>query len=98
MEGIVIITMDVSAMDVNARSQLDKEIGALGLQKTLPETEGGILHLPAGTYGSIIQLENQMDELKHYYRTLVGIMHRLNFKGRYFVNVAANPVFACGEL
>jgi hypothetical protein len=48
MEGIVTITMDITAMDAEARSKLDKEIGALGLQKTLPETEGGVLRLPEG--------------------------------------------------
>jgi hypothetical protein len=46
----------------------------------------------------VIELGTQMDELEHYYRSLVSTVRKINFKGRYFVNVAVNPAFVCGEL
>ena len=100
MDGIVTITMDITSMDEENKSKLGKELRELGLQKTLPETErGGILHLPECTYGRIIELDDdQMAQLKHYYRSLVDIMRKLSFKGRYFVNVSANPAYVCGCL
>ena len=98
MTGIITITIDTAAITANAIGKLDAEIASLGLHKTLPATEGGELKLPTGTYGKPIEIGAQMDELNHYYRNLVGIMRKLNLKGKYFVNVATNASYVCGEL
>ena len=98
MEGIVTITIEVGQLDKEMKAAMNREIADLGLEKTLPETEGGTLYLPEGTYGAFIELGDQMERLKHYYRSLVGIMRKVGFKGKYFVGVAANPAVVCGEL
>ena len=98
MEGIATITMEVAAMDAETKSRLDEEVAGLGLQGTLPESEGATLHLPNGTYGAVLEIDDRMKQFRHYYRGLVDIMRKLGFKGRYFVNVAENPAFVCGEL
>lgn len=54
--------------------------------------------LPGGTYGSVIQMDDQMGQLKRYYRSLVAIMRKLKIKGKYFVNLSGNPAFVCGKL
>ena len=98
MEGIVTFTVAIDTIDADTRGKLDEAVVALGLKATLPETEGGTLHLPAGTYGDIIQIDDQRAQLKRYYRGLVDVMRKLNIKGRYFVNVSQSPAYVCGEL
>ncbi|MBU4211530.1 MAG: hypothetical protein L6437_00875 [Kiritimatiellae bacterium] len=98
MEGIVTVTVDVTSLDVETKAKLEDALNGLGLRTTLPETEGGTLHLPSGTYGNLIEVKEQMDQMKHYYRNLVGIMRKLKIKEKYFVNVSQKPTFVCGEL
>ena len=98
MEGIVTFTVAIASIDADTKAKLDEAVAALGLKATLPETEGGTLHLPAGTYGDIIQIDDQMAQLKHYYRSLVDVTRKLNIKGKYFVNVSQSPAYVCGEL
>jgi hypothetical protein len=100
MDAIVIFTIDMTSMDEKIKLDLDEEVKKLGLQKTLPNTEKeSVFYLPEGTYGKIIQLkDDQMAQLTRYYRSLVDIMHKINFKGKYFVNVSTNPAYICGNL
>ena len=98
MEGIVTVTIDPVPIPDEKVEKLEAELGALGLKSTLPESEGGTLHLPFGTYGSMIEIEDQMAQLKHYYRSVVAVMRKLELGGRYFVNVSQKPTVVCGEL
>ena len=98
MEGIVAVTVDVTSLNATDRKQLESAMNELGLGTTLPETQGGTLHLPPGVYASPIEITDQMQQLRHYYRATVDILRRLGIKGKYFVNVAPNPTFVCCEL
>jgi len=98
MEGIITFTIAIESIDTNTKAKLDEAVAGLGLKATLPETEGGTLHLPAGTYGSVIQIDDQMAQVKHYYRSLVDMMRKLNIKGKYFINLSQSPAYVCGEL
>ena len=98
MEGIVTVTVSADAINSPSKMQLDEKMAALGLQKTLPATEGGVLHLPDGTYAQVIELEEAMDQLKTYYRSIVKVLRALDLHCAYFVNVATDPCFACGQL
>ena len=95
MEGIVTFTVEPANLDAGL---IAKEVLALGLKPTLPMTEGGDMALPAGTYGAAIQIDDQMAQLKHYYRSLVAVMRKLGIKGTYFVNVSQKPASVCGKL
>lgn len=98
MEAIITFTIATDSIDAQCQVKLDSEIAGLGLGKTLPQTGGGDMPLPRGTYGAVVQTANQMEQLKRYYRDLVVVMRKLKIKGKYFVNVAQNPTFVCGEL
>lgn len=98
MEGIVIFTVEMAPRDAGLIASLSKEIATLGLKTTLPQTEGGDMALPVGTYGAVIRIDDQMTQLKHYYRSLVAIMRKLKIKGKYLVNISEKPAFVCGEL
>ena len=98
MKSIVTFTVAIDSIDPDTKAKLDEAVEALGLQATLPETQGGTLHLPAGTYGSIIQIDDQMEQVKHYYRSLVDVMRKLDIKGKYFLNLSESPAYVCGEL
>ena len=98
MGGIVTVTVATDGIDSETMARLDAEALALGLKTTLPQTEGGDMPLPAGTYGAVVEAGDQMEQVKHYYRSLVAVMRKLNLKGRYFVNVAQNAAFVCGGL
>ena len=98
MDGIVIFTVASGSVNGETRVKLDGEAAALGLKKTLPASEGGTLQLPEGMYAGTVEIEDQMEQLRAYYRTLVDIMRKLNIKGKYFISVSASPTFVCGEL
>lgn len=98
MEGIVTFTVEMASLDAGVIACLTDEVSTLGLKTTLPMTEGGEMTLPAGTYGAVIQIGDQMAQLKHYYRSLVAVMRKLKIKGTYFVNVSQEPAFVCGKL
>ena len=99
MNGIVTFTITTEANSPETIARLKDEVAPLGFGTTLTETEtGGPLHLPEGTYACTMQIDDQMEQLKHYYRSLVKIMRALDIKGKYFINLAATPAFVCGEL
>ena len=98
MKAIVTITIDPVTIPDEKVTALDEELKALGLDSNLPASEGGTLELPFGTYGQLIQIDDQMSQLQHYYTSFVEIMRKLNINGRYFVNVAQEPTFVCGIL
>lgn len=98
MNGIVTFTIATDSIDSNVLANLDEAVVSLGLKTTLPQTNGGDMSLPRGTYGAIIQFDDQMAQLKHYYRRFVDVMRELKIKGKYFVNVSQFPSFICGEL
>jgi len=98
MDGIVTFTIATDAIDARVQAQLDAEVAVFGLKTTLPQTEGGEMGLPRGTYGAIVQIDDQMEQLKRYYRGLVAAMRKLKVKGKYFVNLSRTPTFVCGEL
>ena len=98
MEGIVTFTVETDKIDSEVMAKLDSEVSALGLKTTLPQTEGGDMPLPGGTYGSVIQIDDQMEQLKRYYRSLVAVMRKLEIKGKYLVNISEKPAFVCGKL
>ena len=98
MDGIVTFTIATDSIDSNVLAKLDEAVASLGLKTTLPETNGGEMPLPRGTYGAIIRFDDQMAQLKHYYRNLVDVMRKLKIKGKYFMNVSQFPSFVCAEL
>lgn len=98
MEGIVTFTVETASLDDGIIPALTDKISALGLKTTLPQTEGGDMALLLGTCGAVIQIDDQMAQLKHYYRSLVAVMRKLKIKGTYFVNVSQIPNFVCGKL
>jgi len=98
MEGIVTFTVEMESLDSGVIACLTDEVSILGLKTTLPQTEGGEMALPAGTYGAVIQIGDQMAQLKHYYRSLVAVMRKLKIKGTYLVNVSQGSSFVCGKL
>ena len=99
MNGIVTFTITTAANSLETIAKLKDEVTTLGFQAALVETETGKpLHLPEGTYACVMQIEDQMEQMKHYYRGLARIMRSLNIKGKYFINLAATPAYVCGEL
>jgi len=98
MKAIVTVNIDPVTIPDEKVTALDDELKALGLNSVLPATEGGMLELPFGTYGQLIQIDDQMSQLQHYYTSVAKIMRELDITGRYFVNVAQEPMFVCGEL
>ena len=98
MEGMITVAIAPDAIGADAKATLDELMDGLGLKTTLPRTEGGVLNLPPGTYGRIIQIEDQMEQLKHYYRSLVQALRKVDFKGKYFISVSQSPAYICGEL
>jgi len=98
MDGMITVTIAPDAIGADARAALDEIMGGLGLKTTLPETGGGTLALPPGTYGCITETEDQMEQLKHYYRSLVEALRKADFKGKYFISVSQSPAYICGEL
>jgi len=98
MEGIVTFTIATNKICADQITRLNAEVLTLGLKTTLPQTECGDMPLPAGTYGAVIQIGDQMAQLKHYYRSLVALMRKLKIKGKYLVNLSAGPTYVCGEL
>lgn len=98
MEGIVTVAIDPVTIPDEKVVALDAEMRGIGLESTLPATEGGTLSLPFGNYGRIIGIEDQMAQLKHYYGSVVAAMRKVGIAGRYFVNVSQKPAFVCGEL
>ena len=98
MEGIITFTVETDEIDSEVMAKLNGEVSALGLKTTLPQTEGGDMPLPDGTYGAVIQIDDLMEQIKRYYRSLVAIMRKLKIKGKYFINISEKPAFVCGEL
>ena len=100
MGGIVTFTVTTEANSPEVISKLTDDIASLGFRTALTETETGKpLHLPAGTYACPIQIDDQTEQLRHFYRSLVEIMRELKIKGKYFINMANQPVsYICGEL
>ena len=98
MEAIVTVAIDPVTIPDEKVGSLETEMASLGLQTQLPATEGGMLDLPFGTYGRLIQIEDQMTQLKHYYHGVVNVMRKLDLTGRYFVSVSQSPTFVCGEI
>ena len=98
MEGIVTFTIATNKICADQITRLNAEVLTLGLKTTLPQTECGDMPLPAGTYGAVIQIGDQMAQLQHYYQSLVVVMRKLKIKGTYFVNVSQEPDFVCGKL
>ena len=54
MEGIITFTVEPDKIEPEVMAKLDGEVSALGLKTTLPQTEGGDMPLPGGTYGAVI--------------------------------------------
>ena len=98
MDGIVTFTVESTNLDAERIARLSEEVLALGLKTALTLTEGGDMALPVGTYGAVIRIDDQMEQLKRYYRSLVAVMRKLRIKGTYFVNVSQTPTFVCGKL
>ena len=98
MDGIVTFTVEAATLDAGMIARLSEEVLALGLKTTLPQTEGGDMALPVGTYGTAIRIDDQIAQLKHYYRRLLAVMRKLKIQGTYFVNVSKEPNFVCGKL
>ncbi len=98
MEGIVTFTIETNKISADQITRLNADVLALGLRTTLPQTEGGDMPLPAGTYGAVIEIGDQMEQVKLYYQSLVALMRKLKIEGKYFVNLSAGPTYVCGEL
>lgn len=99
MNGIVTFTVSTDANSRETIAKLKDDVKAMGFQTELLETETGKpLYLPDGTYACVMQIQDQMEQLKHYYRGLVKIMRVVGIKGKYFINLAATPAFVCGQL
>lgn len=99
MNGIVTFTITTEANSPETIARLKDEVASLGFGTTLTETETGKpMHLPDGTYACVMQIGDQMEQMKHYYRGLVKIMRALGIKGKYFMNLAATPAYVCGQL
>jgi len=100
MKGIVTFTVTIEANRSEVISQLTDEVAPFGFSTTLTETETGEpLHLPVGTYACPIQIDDQTEQMEYFYRGLVEIMRGLNIKGKYFINMAHQPIsYVCGEL
>ena len=96
--NIVTVAIDPVTIPDEKVTVLEEGLKVLGLGSTLPATEGGTLDLPFGTYGQLIEIDDQMSQLRRYYRSVVEIMRKLDITGRYFVNVAQEATFVCGEL
>jgi hypothetical protein len=99
MNGIVTFTITTEANSPETITRLKDEVASLGFGTTLTETESGkSMSLPDGTYACVMQIDDQMEQMKHYYRGLVKIMRALGIKGKYFINLAATPAYVCGQL
>lgn len=98
--GIVTFTVSPAANNPELISKLTEEVAALGLDTTLVETETGKpLYLPEGTYACALDIDDDTEKMKYFYRGLVEIMRKLNIKGKYFINLAHRPVsYVCGRL
>lgn len=99
MNGIVTFTVATDRLPPGTKSQLDNHVDALGFKTIIPCSEGGDLSLPDGTYACLLDIENQHEQLRHFYRSLVAVMRKLEVRGKYFINMANDPVSnICGEL
>lgn len=99
MNGIVTFTITTEANGPETIARLTDEVISLGFGTTLTETETGKpMHLPDGTYACVMQIADQVEQMRHYYRGLVKIMRSLGVKGTYFINLAATPAYVCGQL
>ena len=100
MGGIVTFTVTTDFNSPATIAKLKDEVASLGFKTELTETEtGGPLYLPDGTYACPLEIDDQKEEMKHFYRGLVEIMRKLDIKGKYFINMANQPVsYVCGEL
>jgi len=99
MNGIVTFTVATDQLDADTKVKLDAKVHALGFKTTVPCSEGGDLSLPDGTYASLLAIQNQDDQLKHIYRSLVDVMRKLDLRGKYFIGMANEPISnICGEL
>jgi len=99
VSGIVTFTVATDGLDAGRRAALDAEVVKLGFETTVPCSEGGDMPLPEGTYACFLEIEDQHEQLRHYYRSLVDAMRRLGIKGKYFINMANRPASnICGEL
>ncbi len=99
MNGIVTVTVATDQLDAASKAKLDPEVNALGFKTTVPCSEGGDMSLPDGTYVSLLQIQNQADQLRSLYRALVDVMRTLDIKGKYFIGMANEPIsHICGKL
>ena len=79
--------------------KLNAEVDALGFKTTVPCSEGGDMPLPDGTYVSLLEIQNQEDQLRSLYRALVDAMRKLEITGKYFIGMANAPISnICGKL
>jgi len=98
-EGLVVFTVALDSLDAARKAALDAEVGALGFKKTIPCSEGGDMPLPEGTYACLLEIKDQHEQLRHFYRSLVDVMRKLEVKGKYFISMAGSPISnICGEL
>jgi hypothetical protein len=99
MKGILTFTIAPGANSPEALALLQEQIAAMGLGTTLPDTDRDeVLRLPEGTYAGFVQIDDQMEQLQDLYRSLVEIMRDQEIKGKYFINLASQPTYVCGEL
>ena len=99
MNGIATFTITAGANSPETIARLRDEVASLGFGTTLTETESGKpMPLPDGTYACVMQIGEQMEQMKHYYRGLVKIMRALGIKGKYLITLAATPAYVCGQL
>jgi len=96
--ALITITVDLADIVPGSRSQLEAELSALGLGKTLSVTEGGDMDVPPGTYAAEIDEGDPMEQLRHYYRSFIDIMRKLDLHGAYMVNLCQKPCYTCGKL
>ena len=99
MNGMITFTVAMDSLDSDTRANLDAEVGSLGFKTTVPCSEGGDMLLPLGTYACFLNIEDQHEQLKRYYRSLVDVMRKLEVKGKYFIGMANEPILnICEEL
>lgn len=99
MNGIITFTVATDQLDAERKVKLDVEVDALGFKTTVPCSEGGDLSLPNGNYACLMDIQDQDQQLRHAYRSLVAIMRKLEIKGKYCIHMAHKPVHTiCGEL
>ena len=98
MDGGVVITVGLDEIDASGRKILDEEMDKLGLKKQGKSSESHDLIYPEGTYVRCVDIADSMDQLKHYYHSLVEVMKKHGLRGRYMVWIASDLHLVCGNI